>query len=57
MLNKKKVNGINGEFSATDISNIDESEFNVQGLGTASTAPIYSTGSQLSYTITVDGNG
>ena len=53
----KWFSNINGEFSATDISNIDESEFNVQGLGTASTAPIYSTGSQLSYTITVDGNG
>ena len=48
---------IKGEFTATDIANIDESEFNVQGLGTASEAPTYSTGSQTTYTITVDGNG
>jgi hypothetical protein len=53
----KWFSNVNGEFSATDISSIDESEFNVQGLGTASTAPVYSTGSQLLYTITVDGNG
>jgi len=53
----KWFSNVNGEFSATDISSIDESEFNVQGLGTASTAPIYSSGSQLLYTITVDGNG
>ena len=58
---KKKENKwfsqIKGEFTATDIASIDESEFNVQGLGTASEAPVYSSGSQTTYTITVDGNG
>ena len=53
----KWFSNVNGEFSATDISSIDESEFNVQGLGMAKEQPVYSTGSQTSYTITVDGNG
>lgn len=53
----KWFSDIAGDFNATDISSIDESEFNVQGLGTASTAPVYSTGSQTTYTITIDGDG
>ena len=53
----KWFSDIAGDFNATDISNIDESEFNVQGLGTASVAPVYSSGSQITYTITIDGDG
>ncbi len=53
----KWFSDIAGDFNVTNISSIDESEFNVQGLGTASVQPVYSSGSQTSYSINIDGGG
>ena len=43
-----------GNQSTTDIN---EADFNIQGIGQATVAPVYSTGSQTTFTITIDGDG
>jgi hypothetical protein len=58
----KWFSDIAGDFTSTDITNIDESELNVQGLGLSSSTPQYfddngDLASQQFFTITIDGNG
>ena len=53
----KWFSDISGDFTSTDISSIDEGEFNVQGLGYVDVEPTHSAGSQATYTLTIDGNG